>query len=71
MEDSTCLVIKPISLSGSIKGPVLSSRVVKACVNLCVMSPLSDWEVGGSNPTAGMSMIGFFIQGRNFYGFPW
>ena len=38
--------------------------------NLGAMPPLSDWEVVGSNPTAGMSRIGFFIQGRNFNGFP-
>ena len=31
-----------------------------------VNSPLSDWEVVGSNPTAGMSRIGFFMQGRHF-----
>ena len=39
-------------------------------VNLGVMPPLSDCEVVGSNPTAGMIRIGFFIQGRNFNGFP-
>ena len=27
------------------------------------------WEVVGSNPTAGMSRLGFFIQGRNSNGF--
>ena len=40
-------------------------------VNLGVTPPLSDWEVVGSNPTGGMSRIGFLIQGRNFDGFPW
>ena len=32
--------------------------------------PLSDWEVVGSNFTAGMSRLGFFIQGRNSNDFP-
>ena len=31
-------------------------------VNLGVISPLSDWEVVGSNPTAGMSRIGFLSR---------
>ena len=34
--------------------------------NLGVTPPLSDWEVGGSNPTAGMSRIGFFHPGKKF-----
>ena len=43
------------------------------CANLGVTPPLSmlsDLEVVGLNLTAGMSRIGFFIQGRNFNGFP-
>ena len=31
--------------------------------------PLSEWGVVGSNPTAGMSRIGFYIWGRNINGF--
>ena len=47
------------------------AKWLRQWVNLGVMSQLSDWEVVGSNPTAGMSRIGFFfIQGRNFTGFP-
>ena len=30
-----------------------------------VKTPLSDWKVVGSNPTASISRIGFFIQERN------
>ena len=36
--------------------------MVKAVVNLGVMPPLSDWQVVDSNPTAGMSGIGFFLS---------
>ena len=39
--------------------------------NLGWKPPMSDWEVVGSNPTAGMNRIGICIQGRNFNGFPW
>ena len=31
--------------------------------------PLSYWEVVGSSPTASISRLGFFIQGRNSNGF--
>ena len=45
---------------------ILSGQVAKCWVNLGVMPPLSDWEVVGSNSTAGMSKIGLGIQVRNF-----
>ena len=38
-------------------------------VNLGLAPSLSNWEVVGSNPTAGMSRIGFVIQARHFNGF--
>ena len=42
---------------------VLSRRVVKvAGANLDVKPPLSDWEVVGSDPTAGMSRVGFLYR---------
>ena len=31
---------------------------------------LREWEVVGSNPTAGTKYIGFFIRGIYTYGFP-
>ena len=43
---------------------------LRCWANLGVTPPLSDWEVVGSNSTAGMSRLGFFIQGRNSNGFP-
>ena len=41
-----------------------------AKIHVGVAPPLSDWEVVGLNPTASMSRIGVFMQGRNVSGFP-
>ena len=47
------------------------AELLKWWVNLGLAPPLGDWSVVGSNPTADMSRIGFFMQGRNFHGFPY
>ena len=39
-------------------------------VNLGVTPPLSDWEVVGSNPTAGMSRIRLVLSRKKINGFP-
>ena len=47
----------------------LVAKWLRWWVNLGVTPPPSEFEVVGSNPTAGMSKLGFFYPGKKFQWF--